>query len=94
MAIPSSFAESNCVLGPPEGATEQQIASLSVFRGTLKDTTPIVVSCWKVTQAELEEINRTGRLWLLVIGHTMPPAIVSGTKPSMTLKEPDHAEDI
>jgi hypothetical protein len=41
----------------------------------------IVVSCWKLTSDELDEFNRTGRVWLLVYGKTMPPVALSANNP-------------
>lgn len=88
--FPSSFDESNHVLGRPEGLSDEDCGPLSVFVGNQADGLPVVVSCWKPTEAELEEIIRTKRVWLGIIGHTMPPAWVSGVKPfdSPPKKEP------
>lgn len=77
----ASFPESNHTLDKPPGMTHEQCVSASVFTGQLADGTPVVISCWKVTKAELEEIQRTGRVWLTVVGHTMPPAMLSGHDP-------------
>lgn len=79
--IPASFDESNLVLDKPADMTHEQCTSLSVLRGTLEDGQSVVLSCWKCTPEELAEINRTGRVWLLVYGTTMPPVIVAGKKP-------------
>lgn len=77
---PTSFDQSNHVLGPPQGMTEEQVTSLSVFRGVAGDA-PVVISCWKLTKEELEELKRTGRVWLWIWGQTMPPA-------ALTIKSP------
>jgi hypothetical protein len=79
--IATAFDEDNCVLGPPPGVGEQEVHSLSVFRGVNDFGQPVVVSCWKPTAEELAEINRTGRVWLIVMGQTMPPAILEGQNP-------------
>jgi hypothetical protein len=66
---PCSFDESNGVLGKPDNMTDEECSPLSVYRdGTY------VVSCWKLRKDELEQINKTGRVWLLINGVTMPPA--------------------
>jgi hypothetical protein len=70
---PAGFDESNVVLDKPPGMTHEECQALQVFRGQDETGSPVVVSCWKVTQAELDEINRTGRVWLTIHGHTMPP---------------------
>lgn len=79
--FPASFDESNCVLSRPPQMDDEQCAPLSVCRTADTDGQPVVVSCWKCTQEELEEINRTGRVWLMLWGETMPPAAVIGIKP-------------
>lgn len=84
--MPASFDESNGFLSKPPDMTNDQCESLSVWRGNteIEDAgaaMPTVVSCWKLTAEELVEVNRTGRVWLWVIGVTMPPVILTGHKP-------------
>lgn len=76
-----SFDESNTVLSKPEQMTSDQCAPLSVLRTETEDGFPVVVSCWKCTKDELEEINKTGRVWLMVYGVTMAPVAIAGNKP-------------
>ncbi len=78
---PTSFAESNRALGRPRDMTEEQCEPLSVYVGVRSDELPVVISCWKLTPEELEEINRTGRVWLHVIGRSMPPVILQVETP-------------
>lgn len=77
---PSSFDESNCALGKPVDMTHEQCETLSIFRGE-SDGFPVAISCWRPTREELEEINRTGRVWLFVYGEGHPPVAVSGHHP-------------
>ena len=77
----ASFPEANCVLDKPPGMTYEQCEAASVCRTKTLQGFPVVVSCWKVTQEELDEINRTGRVWLWIYGETMPPAAVDGMRP-------------
>lgn len=79
--IPSSFDESNEVLDKPPGMTYDECVALSVWRGESADGVPLVVSQWRPTREELAEINRTGRVWLTVLGVTMPPVAISGDSP-------------
>jgi hypothetical protein len=78
--IPSSFTESNTFLDKPVGFFEDQCVPLAVFKDNRQDKLPVVISCWKMTREELEEIIRTGRIWLVVCGETMPPVMLSGLK--------------
>lgn len=86
--FPTSFEESDSVLDKPEGSSYDQCEPLAIKRVVTPDGIPCVVSCWKATQEELDEIVRTGRVWLTVWGNTMPPACVSGSTPF----EPAHGE--
>lgn len=72
MMIAVSFDESNFV--------DDESSAICVFRGTI-DGNPVVISCYKVTAQELEEINRTKRVWLGVMGQSMPSVFVAGTNP-------------
>lgn len=81
MGVPCDFDESNVVLSKPAGLTHDQCQPLCAMRARKPDGTPFLVSCWKLTAEELAEINRTGRVWLSIMGHTMPPACVTGDKP-------------
>lgn len=76
----TSFAESDAVLARPADLSEAECNPLAICRGMLNNL-PVVISCHKATAEELAEINRTGRVWLVVVGLTMPPVILSGTSP-------------
>ena len=74
--LPCSFTESNITFGPPEGMTEDQVTSIRAFRGFGQ-----VITCWKPTFDELAEIQKTGRVWLRVLGEVMPPVLITGLNP-------------
>lgn len=74
MAFPCGFQEANGSLGAPKG--QAGVEPLIVFRNGRE-----TISCWKVTAEELEEIQRTGRIWVRVLGNTTFPLLVTGTKP-------------
>jgi hypothetical protein len=81
MMIPTSFEESNDVLDKPEDTTYDEYEALSVYRGPDKTGQQLVISCWKPTKEELDEINKTGRVWLIIWGNTMQPSCLSGITP-------------
>ena len=60
---------------------EKDCDALSVWRGLTQGGQPVVISCWKLTKEELEEINKTGRVWLWVHGLTMPPVSLEVSHP-------------
>ena len=79
--FPCGFDESNGALSRPPGEAFEDCEALEVLHGIDDQKRLVVVSCWKVTKEELEEINRTGRVWLMLWGSQIPPANVSGVKP-------------
>lgn len=83
MAFPASFAESNAVLSRPEAVREGDCTPLSILRTETDGGIPCVISCFKVTQEELDEITRTGRIWISIMGHTMPPIAVNGCRSTL-----------
>lgn len=68
---PVMFPESNSVLGPPEGWSEDLPAcgSLPIYTDG-----SVCASCWTMTLGERIKLLLTGRLWVMVhSGHTQPP---------------------
>ena len=79
--LPTAFNEENCVHTAPPGVSCDEVEPLSTHVGKLADGTPVIVSCWKLTRAELDEFARTGRVWLIVHGTEQPPVALSGISP-------------
>lgn len=76
--VPVSFEQENNLLSCPE---ELEGDDLNVCIAKTKGDLPIIISCWKITKKELEEIKKTGRLWLCVYGTAMPPVALSTESP-------------
>lgn len=70
MAEAVSITGANIVLRAPAGE-EDRVRDLECFanRGGL-------ISRWRLSPAELEEIQRTGCVYLEVMGHGMPPVFI------------------
>ena len=82
MAFPCGFEGENCVLGKPREVGGTNVEALSVLKTTLRSSgLDCVISCFKVTAEELAEITKTGRIWVTVLGKTMPPIAIDGLKP-------------
>ncbi len=79
--VPTAFDGENDVLGAPPRVSAEDVECLSVFRGPNVDGISVVISCYKPTTEEWEEMKRTGRVWLMVQGHTMPPVALTGHNP-------------
>lgn len=74
--IPTSFDESTGVLSAPKGISAKDCGPLSVYQNGA-----LVISCWKMTQSEREEFLKTGRIWLTILGESMPPAVLTVQSP-------------
>lgn len=74
--IPTSFEESNHVYDKPSNMSRDVCDALSVWKGTIGDQGMGVISCWKLTKEELEEINKTGRVWVYHYGDYLQPHYV------------------
>lgn len=75
MANPIDFPESNRNWKKPSSMTDEECGPLPAF---VDDTHS--VSCWQLSQMELEEVQRTGVVWLGVCG-SQPPVWVTGERP-------------
>lgn len=73
MGQPINFAGSNVVMHAPAGA--ENVQDMHVFR-----TRHSCVSCWEFSAAELEEINRTGRIFLSVLAGGQQPPVYVGSE--------------
>lgn len=76
--LPTSFEESNFVYGKPKGWTDEMCMDLPVWKGDVPiddvgTTQPSIISCWRLSKEDLEEIQRTGQIWLSITGTGMPP---------------------
>lgn len=75
--LPTTFEESNFVFTKPQGWTDEQCMDLPVFKGNAKDVDggeiPVIISCWKFNKEDLEEIQKTGCIYLSITGGGMPP---------------------
>lgn len=78
---PCSFDEANKVFDKPNNMTYEECGALNVFIGQDTVGTPVIISCWKPTKEELEEINNTGRIWCFHYGLSLPPHAIAGNNP-------------
>jgi len=71
MANAINFDGANTILRAPAGQ-EETCNNLHIFRNRR-----MVVSCWQLEPHELEEVARTGRIYLSVAGPTHPPLYIA-----------------
>ena len=85
MAETIPFKETNGTMGV--GANDpEKVTAIPVAFGQRPDGMKETISCWKLTQEELDEAKRTGVIWLSVMGHGMPPVYITALSPF----EPDE----
>lgn len=78
MAEPIPFKEANTNL--TRGKNHESVCDLPVCRADT-EVGPVVISCWRLTKPEIEEVVRTGHVWLTVLGSTTPPVAVAAKSP-------------
>lgn len=94
MAIAVKFEEQNDEIGKPEDMTDNRCYGLPVCRmityipGPV-DTEPAEetlahVSCWQFTPEEVEEIVKTGKAYVKILGVSLYPMSIHGKKPIYT----------
>lgn len=78
---PVDFPEANFTFGRPMVMTDEQCGSLRVFKGKYADGLPVNISCFELSEDELQEIVKTRRVWLHVIGESHPPVAIGTESP-------------
>lgn len=71
--LPTTFEGSNFTFTKPKDMTDEQCMDLPVFKGQTTDGFPVIISCWKFSKEDLEEIQKTGCIYLSITGYGMPP---------------------
>jgi hypothetical protein len=65
--------------------------TLPVVRATTGDGQQALVTAWELEPGEVDEVIRTGRIWLTVLGRGQPPVLLSTECPYMTERQTDDA---
>ena len=77
MASPVEFPERNFIWrGWPADGDRPEVADLPAYRSEAQ-----TISCWELSDEEVEEIVRTRRVWIGVLGSGHPPVYATGTSP-------------
>ena len=76
--LPVDFEQRNFVYTKPKDMTDEQCSDLCVYKGLVQideegNTAPTIISCWKLSKEDLEEVAKTGTIWLSITGNGMPP---------------------
>lgn len=73
---PIKTEHTNSVLKAPEGQ-EDSVIDLPITRLCFEDGTHAVESCWQLSKKELEEVQKTGKIYFTCMGDTHPPVLLS-----------------
>lgn len=79
--LATAFNEENVVFNPPDGMSPEECSVLSCFMGKDENGQHVIISCWKPTAEEWEEMKKTGRIWIIILGTSLPPIAPSGISP-------------
>lgn len=71
------FPEANRLI---EGWTRPAVADIAAHV-TVSQGKPVIVTCFEATDAEIAEIVRTRRVWVVVMGQAIPPMAITGESP-------------
>lgn len=61
------FPQANRILGPPKGMTEEECGTLELYQDEKQ-----CISCWILSDEEIEKLKQTRRIWLGVMGGQPP----------------------
>lgn len=80
MASPITFTAQNttCVIGDNDPAV---VKGLPAWSGTDTRGLSQIISCWKLTPRELQEVALTGVVWIGIMGTRQPPVWIAGLNP-------------
>lgn len=78
---PINFPQANEIHGPPEGMTEDECMDLPVCHGHTPDLHEAFISCWKLTDEELEILTKTRKVWVWQFGNFVQPISIDAVNP-------------
>ncbi len=67
------FPEANFTFSKPPSMTDEQCLPLRVWKGNDDSGVPIIISKWSLSAEDMEEILKTGSVYLIITGQGMPP---------------------
>ena len=74
MAETVNFPEANTRMNAPDSMDTCE--DIVAFRGP-----ETIITCWKLTDTELKQIQKTGIVWLHLWGDRMQPAYIGADRP-------------
>jgi hypothetical protein len=85
---PIYFDKYNKVLKGPEGTGDLPVwVGKEGIHDANKEKigeTQVIISCWQLSEAEIMEIRKTGKVWLHLYGLAHPPVTIEARNPFNT----------
>lgn len=78
---PIHFEFENTNITKPEGWTDEQCVPLPAYTGKDTEGNDVIISCWELTDEEFEQLSKTRKVWLGVMGKQTPPAWLAVQSP-------------
>ncbi len=85
MANPVGFEGANSVMLAPSNMNS--CGDLQCFKSDNQ-----IISCWRLTEDEINKILETGVVWLSIMGEQMPPVLIGGNAMVLVENKPAKAE--
>lgn len=79
--MPIQFPEANLILNKPPSMTDEECMALPICKTVNQSGYPVIVSCWKLNYEELQEIQKTGCIYLISFGEGSPPVSLQVDNP-------------
>lgn len=79
--MPIDFEHANANFHKPKDMTDEQCQTLPAWRGNYPDGQSVIISCWKLSKEDIEEVLKTGVVWLHVVGGITPPVSIDTQNP-------------
>jgi len=79
--LPKDFTEANFTFNKPSSMTDEECASLRVYRGNTSDGVPVIISKWQPSKEDIDAINNGEGIFVYITGTGMPPISLTTENP-------------
>lgn len=83
---PVDFPNRNFIYQKPPNMTDEECSPLPVFKGRDEMNYPVVISCWDLSEQDMEQLRKTGKIYLMM--YTAGPICPVCVTPFPPFKKP------
>lgn len=84
---PKNFKQVNKIYSKPVGWTDEQYSSLPTYQHINQDGHPEIISCWEISDEELEKLKTTKCIWFLMVSNVQTPILLSVDSPFTVIQD-------